>query len=1223
MLKILLIVACTTTLGLHGTDPVYEKDVDSLLNETQNPILRKEWESEKRNGKWIRLQSFKLNPRREQIPVEDDESYYDGHQYDGYQPRNRRNSITKQANHGIVEIVDEALSIEKQNARQKGQAQKMDPKHLQVKNSGEWTEEDNHWEFDETDPSYRQMEEDSDNDSQEAADSGLEENFEEIVDKEVEEYDTEQGRQALSIEKQNARQKGQAQKMDPKHLQVKNPGEWTEEDSHWEFDETNPSYRQMEEDSDNDNQETADSGLEENFEEIVDKEVEDYDTEQRRHDQDQKKQDKKHGSTSEDHSNRPKTKVEDIDRGNGGNIKSDKSEKRKTEKPSDSRRKNDEIKRKSSKNEIEKPKRVESGHMPEHLVIEDEREWTKDDIHWEYDNYLPDDYEPNTDNTTRSELEINGDLDIDTFDIDGAIDRYNDIDRIDTNPNNSVVIDEEDESADSEDTDDSRDGIDDSDNADSKKDDDSTDTKDDDDGTNSKPEIERKSMIEDDDGADIKKDDSTGSKEDDESTESKDSDDNTDTKDDDDGTDSKENDENKDSDDDDGTDDKDDDKSTNSKEDDNNTDGRQDDDNNTDIRKDDESTESKNDVDNNDSKDDDDSTDSKEDDDSADSKENDDNTENKDDDDRTNSKENDDSTDSKEDDDSMDGKDNDSGTDSKPEIERKSMREDDDGAGNKEDDSTESKDGDDDNTDNKEDGDRTDSKEGDDNKDINDDGDGTDDKQDYESTNSKEDDNSTDGNDDDKKDRKENSDRADSKEDDESMNDDEDNDPYYYERTEIPYHNGDSKEKKHKPEIERKNHENDSEEEKPEEYQPEIERKNHKKEPKPHEKIVVDEGDHTEVDGVITIYEKEFDIVSKEIPADKEIILKPASGEEIRVKIPLFTSTTISSDTKSFKFHLSHGGFHGIQKWFLNIVKLEKNEFGRPTFLNEPKEYALDLKRHQDKPESNEAVTIAEFEPDRVPFTFTAGSGDRYYEFANDRLDSNQYYGVFIVGVVYLSPGKKVHLTTGWVEDAHSPGRPTYFLTKKGVGLTVHIFVLLSIVVTFGGLLLGWLWKRNKLTVPDTSYKFKKIKEKVKKKSNKEKIKKITNIVMPKLFKKNTSKGKSKKLGRSNEPTSSNKEQYDLVSFKPKGHGQHEAQITFNKKDNNQYYDGSWDDESYPQDDTTADYGAADYNHDEYDEYGQMVVPKGLTLQRHFVNETELDDTILNMAEEEYEWNSS
>ena len=65
----------------------------------------------------------------------------------------------------------------------------------------------------------------------------------------------------------------------------------------------------------------------------------------------------------------------------------------------------------------------------------------------------------------------------------------------------------------------------------------------------------------------------------------------------------------------------------------------------------------------------------------------------------------------------------------------------------------------------------------------------------------------------------------------------------------------------------------------------------------------------------------------------------------------------------------------------------------------------LQLKRHQDNPEANEAVTIAEFEPDRVPFTFTAGSGDRYYEFANDRLDSNQYYGVFIVGVVYLSPG--------------------------------------------------------------------------------------------------------------------------------------------------------------------------------------------------------------------------
>merc|ERR1712216_994856 len=112
--------------------------------------------------------------------------------------------------------------------------------------------------------------------------------------------------------------------------------------------------------------------------------------------------------------------------------------------------------------------------------------------------------------------------------------------------------------------------------------------------------------------------------------------------------------------------------------------------------------------------------------------------------------------------------------------------------------------------------------------------------------------------------------------------------------------------------------------------------------------------------------------------------------------MPLFKSTAISSDTKSFTFHLSHGPFHNIQKWYLNIVKLEKNSFGRPTFLNEPKEYAANLKRHEDNPKTNEAVTIASFQPDKIPFTFTAGKGNNYYEFSNDKLQSDQYYGVFL-----------------------------------------------------------------------------------------------------------------------------------------------------------------------------------------------------------------------------------
>ena len=42
-----------------------------------------------------------------------------------------------------------------------------------------------------------------------------------------------------------------------------------------------------------------------------------------------------------------------------------------------------------------------------------------------------------------------------------------------------------------------------------------------------------------------------------------------------------------------------------------------------------------------------------------------------------------------------------------------------------------------------------------------------------------------------------------------------------------------------------------------------------------------------------------------------------------------------------------------------------------------------------------------------------------------------------------------------------------------------------------------------------------------------------------------------------------------------------------------------------------------EYENVEYDEYGQIIAPKGLNLRRHFVSEIELDDTILNMAEDQ------
>ena len=49
------------------------------------------------------------------------------------------------------------------------------------------------------------------------------------------------------------------------------------------------------------------------------------------------------------------------------------------------------------------------------------------------------------------------------------------------------------------------------------------------------------------------------------------------------------------------------------------------------------------------------------------------------------------------------------------------------------------------------------------------------------------------------------------------------------------------------------------------------------------------------------------------VPADKEIKLQLSSEEEINVKMPMFKSTTLTSDSKSFTFHLSHGPYHNIE----------------------------------------------------------------------------------------------------------------------------------------------------------------------------------------------------------------------------------------------------------------------------------------------------------------------
>ncbi|KAL5250855.1 hypothetical protein ACHWQZ_G016559 [Mnemiopsis leidyi] len=402
-----------------------------------------------------------------------------------------------------------------------------------------------------------------------------------------------------------------------------------------------------------------------------------------------------------------------------------------------------------------------------------------------------------------------------------------------------------------------------------------------------------------------------------------------------------------------------------------------------------------------------------------------------------------------------------------------------------------------------------------------------------------------------------------------------------------------------------------------EKKEPVIERKSHSKsdESETGDKIQVVIQEEDEVKGVVSVSAVQSEVIVQEVPADKEIKLQLPSEEEIRVKMPMFKSTTLSSDTKSFTFHLSHGPYHNIENWYLNIVKLEKNSFGRPIFVNETKELAAHLKTHNDDPRTNDAVRIAQFQPDKVPFTFTAGAGNRFYTFPNDRLQSNQYYGVFILGVVFVK-GKKVYLTNGWMEDAHSPGRATYFLTKKSYTVYLSLIFLLAIILGFGLFYIWRQWKMKKLRLPfsksisaETSYKFSRLKQNSEKECNQEfGLEKLTSK-MPKMFRK-TKKSKVKKQGRHRVGAPSNTAQYEMVSFKKSGRKTNQAQTSSNPAAVQPHT-------NHNQRSAPGKLEAPNYDNAEYDEFGHLITPKGLSLRRHFASEMQLDDTILNMCDDQ------
>ena len=262
------------------------------------------------------------------------------------------------------------------------------------------------------------------------------------------------------------------------HLQVKNPLEWTEEDNHWELDETKPYSDLVLE-----NVVESESSLDEKTEEILDSEIEEYDYEQQRHNFDISKTRKKlpkeervkgehvnkkaqkntKHSTSNSKSSKKYKQKNGIKHPEGKDLSPKKNSISKTKhrfinkgKTSDDRKKDDSTMDSDNHNQREdgaaKPLKVdrkmplinpESGGKSE-FEVQDDSEWTKGDSHWEYNSENPPRPDTHKDDGKDDNEGIfehdEGHFDINILDINEAIDAYNDGDGSKSNRDGATVV---------------------------------------------------------------------------------------------------------------------------------------------------------------------------------------------------------------------------------------------------------------------------------------------------------------------------------------------------------------------------------------------------------------------------------------------------------------------------------------------------------------------------------------------------------------------------------------------------------------------------------------------------------------------------------------------------------------------------------------------------------------------------------------------------------------
>ena len=362
--------------------------MESLLGETINPILRKEWET--RNNEWSVLDIIKLTPRNAEKSVKNDEIVIDDKEVERFADEVQlKDTLENKGRTRNVDFSDNGRDFRPEAPFQSALFKGTGSEHLQVKNPSEWTEEDNHWELDKTKPDSDLVPENVVD--EEESKSSLDENTEEILDSEIQEYDNEQQRHNFD--------KSKTRKKLPKKERDK--GEHVDDEAQRNRDHSNSKAKQY------------------------------------------KQKNSKKIPTGKDSSPKKKSKTKHRFINKEKKLDHRKKDDNTMDSDNDDQREDGAAKPRQVDRKMSLINPESEGKSK--FEVQDDSEWTKEDSHWDYDSEKPSRPDTHEDDGKDDDEGIfehdEGHFDINILDINGAIDAYyNDGDGSKSNRDGATVV---------------------------------------------------------------------------------------------------------------------------------------------------------------------------------------------------------------------------------------------------------------------------------------------------------------------------------------------------------------------------------------------------------------------------------------------------------------------------------------------------------------------------------------------------------------------------------------------------------------------------------------------------------------------------------------------------------------------------------------------------------------------------------------------------------------